>query len=124
MAACQGLTKIGQPCLARAGASGFCYFHDPTRAPDRAVAHKLGGLRRRAGHGGDPAGLPQKVRTLADVLTILDFTLAEALPLENSIARGRLLVAIAGEFIKAIQVGEFEARLMAVENALKSREQK
>jgi hypothetical protein len=125
MAVCQATKKDGQPCVAHAGKNGsLCYFHDPAHGAERAAARKLGGLRRRAGHGGgDVAALPPKVRTLADVLMVLDYTLAECLPLENSIARGRLLVAIAGEFTKAIQVGELEARLLAIENALKLREQ-
>lgn len=122
---CQATKKDGQPCSAHAGISQYCIFHDPARGAERAAARKLGGLRRRAGHGGgNTAALPTKIRTLADVLAVLDFALAEALPLENSISRGRLLVAIAGEFIKAIQVGEFESRLQALENTMKLRSQK
>ena len=113
---CQASKKSGDPCGAYALSSGeFCFVHDPQKSAERAAARKLGGLRRRAGHGGDPAGVPGKVRTLADVLEVLDYVLAEALALENGVQRGRLLVAICGEFINAIETGEMETRLAALE---------
>ena len=47
--------------------------------------------------------------------------MAEIIPLENSIQRGRLLVALAGEYVNAIKTGELESRLAAIESALKLR---
>lgn len=113
---CKATRNNGQPCegytLAK---SEYCYAHDPTRAAERAAARKLGGLNRRTPHGGDPAGLPRQIRTLADVLSVLDYTLAETLVLENGIARGRLLVAICGELINAISNGDLAERVAALE---------
>ncbi len=40
------------------------------------------------------------------------------MPLENSTQRGRLLVAICGAFVEAIQKSEFESRLLIIEAAL------
>ncbi len=117
---CKAKTKDGQPCPNAASASGYCYTHDPARGRERAQARKLGGSHRRAPHGAmDPDTLPPKVRTLDDVLAVLDFALAEAMPLENSVQRGRLIVALAHVFIEAIKTGELETRLAAIEAALK-----
>lgn len=117
---CKGKTKQGKPCPNMGGASGYCFIHDPARGEERAKARRLGGQRQRAAHSAtDPAQLPQKVRTLEDVLTVLDYALAEAVPLDNSVQRGRLLVGIAHAFIEAIKVGELEQRLAAIEAALK-----
>jgi hypothetical protein len=77
---------------------------------------------KRFDHAGDVAKLPASVRSLDDVLSVLDYSLAETLPLENSILRGRLLVAIAGAFTEAIKTGELQERIAALESALKSRE--
>lgn len=77
---------------------------------------------KRFDHAGNVAKLPASVRSLDDVLSVLDYSLAETMPLENSIQRGRLLVAIAGAFIEAIKTGELESRLAAIESALKARE--
>jgi hypothetical protein len=112
---CKATTKDGQPCGGWAGASGYCFMHDPARGADRAIARRRGGLNRRAAHGGNPVNVPDQVRSLQDVLAVLDFALGEALVLENSIARGRLLVAMAGTFIEAIKIGEMEARISALE---------
>ena len=79
---------------------------------------------KRFDHAGDVSKLPASVRSLDDVLSVLDYSLAEAVPLENSIHRGRLLVAIAGAFTEAIKTGELQDRLAAIESALKNREVK
>ena len=120
---CKATAANGEPCGAWAQGSGeYCYTHDPARGTERAAARKLGGLHRSVGHGGDPAKIPARVRTLADVLSLLDYVKDEAIPLENSIQRARLLVALAAEYTNAIKVGELESRMASLEQALKLRE--
>lgn len=119
---CKTKTQRGEPCPNAAGASGYCFTHDPTRGKERAKARKRGGAHRRIAHNGNADALPKQVRTLPDVLTVLDYALAEALPLENGVQRGRLLVSIAHAFIEAIKTGELEARMDAIERALKLRD--
>lgn len=118
---CTAKTKSGQPCPNKPSANGYCFTHDPTRGRERAQARRKGGSHSRIAHAGNADALPKQIRTLTDVLTILDYTLAETLPLENGIQRGRLLVALAHAFIEAIKTGELEARVDAVERALKVR---
>ncbi|GAB4540874.1 MAG: hypothetical protein Fur002_08340 [Anaerolineales bacterium] len=122
---CEAKTTNGQPCQAQTiKGRKFCFTHDPASGAARAKARKMGGQRNRTPHAGNPESLPQRVRTIEDVLAVLDYALQEAMPLENSIQRGRLIVAIAGAFIDAIKTGELESRLMAIESALKAREVK
>jgi len=115
---CKSKTRAHKPCPNAAGASGFCFVHDPARGKERAQARRRGGQRRRVAHAGDADSLPQKVRTPGDVLRILDYALAEALPLENSLPRGRLLIALADSFNESIKTGALEERLSALEKAL------
>lgn len=116
MAQCRANNINGEPCGGFAvEGSDFCFIHSPERSKERAEARKKGGARSRAGHGGDTDSIPGEIRTLQDVLLVLDYTLQEALVLNNSIQRGRLLVAIASAFIEAIQVGDFEGRLQRLE---------
>ena len=120
---CKAKKTNGRPCQAQAiKGSTFCFIHDPAQGAARAKARKIGGQRRRAPHAGNPEIIPANVRTIDDVLKVLDYALAESMPLENSIQRGRLIVAIAGAFIEAIKTGELESRLAAIESALKMRE--
>lgn len=92
-----------------------CFAHSPAKGAERAAARKLGGLHRQTRHGGNPSNIPEQVRTLADVLLILDYTLKEIAALENGINRGRALIALAEAYIKALQVSELEARIAALE---------
>ncbi len=120
---CKGKTKSGAACRMPVIKNGaWCFTHDPASARDRAAAHKLGGARTRVDHGSDGALLPQAPRTINDAMIILDYTLRELLPLENSIQRARALIALVAGYIDALKVGELEARLAAIESALKSRE--
>lgn len=122
---CKAKTNSGQACRSQAiKDSQYCFIHDPASGAARAKARKKGGQRRRVPHAGNPETIPANVRTIDDVLKILDYALAESMPLENSIQRGRLIVAIAGAFIEAIKTGELEQRLAAIESALKLREAK
>jgi hypothetical protein len=122
---CKAKTSSGQPCQAQAiKGSKFCFIHDPASGHARALARKQGGKRRRVLHAGDPEAIPAQIRTIDDVLKVLDYALAEAMPLENSIQRGRLIVAIADAFVEVIKIGELESRLAAIESALKEREVK
>ena len=124
MAICSAKNKGGQQCrMAALTGSHYCFAHDPARGRERAQARRTGGKRRRVSHAENAAVLPARVGTVADVLAILDYTLREALPLENSVQRGRLLVAICGAFVEAIKIGEFESRLSAIERALGAREE-
>jgi hypothetical protein len=119
MAKCAALKGDGSPCQAQALKHGrYCFTHDPASGAPRAQAHKLGGQRRRVDHARDAPHTPGQVRTMADVLEILDYALAESLVLENSIARGRLLVALCGSYIETIKTGELETRLVALETRI------
>lgn len=116
--ACKARTASGKPCDAPASASGFCWIHDPARGAERAAARRAGGRARHTPHSDSPRPASD-VRTVDDVRGLLSYALAECLEGDNSIARGRLLVAIAGAFLEAFKVGEFEQRLAALEAQLK-----
>jgi hypothetical protein len=118
---CKGKKRDGTPCNAWAlTGSDYCFTHDPEKALERAEARKRGGYNRRAPEGlrGDPGAVPDEIRTIGGVYKILDYTLAGALALENSIARGRLLIALAAEYRAALSVGELEDRVKALEEGI------
>lgn len=123
MAKCIAKNASGQPCQAQAITdSNFCFTHDAASGAARQAARKRGGLRRRVGHTGNGENLPEQVRTIDDVLKVLNYALQESMPLENSVQRGRLIVSICGALVEAIKSGELESRLAAIESALKARE--
>ena len=114
---CKATTKAGKPCQAAAlRGDDYCFMHSPKMAEKRQKSRKLGGYRSRPKHSsGKP---PVNIRSIDDVLELLDYALLEAVQLENSLGRGRLLVALCSEYLRALDVGDLETRLQAVEKEL------
>ena len=115
---CKQTTKTGKRCQARPIKGGdYCFTHSPKHAAARAAAHKLGGERTRTPHGASLDLIPKDINTIQDARQILLYTLQEILPMENSIARARVLIALFDSFAKAIEIGELENRIAALEQA-------
>ncbi len=108
------------PCNAWAQAgSRFCFFHDPAKAENRALAQAKGGAHSHRKLAGLPDALPpQTPQTIAE-------TMAQVIA---GVLRGEVDPRIAnstayccGTLIKAIEVSELEKRLEALERAMQSR---
>jgi hypothetical protein len=96
--------------------SDFCWNHSPAHASARAEARKLGGRRRkRASLEGVPGEVP--LRTVDDVLCLLERAARDTLTLDNGNDRNRTLASIAGQALTALEKGSFEDRLAALEQA-------
>lgn len=118
-AKCSGKNAKGGDCGAFAGPSGFCFMHDASKGRERALARRNGGLSTKKPHTADASLIPSEIRSIEGVFAVLNYALRESIILDNSIARGRLLVSIAHGYIEALKVGELEKRLEALEMALK-----
>ena len=120
MSECEAVTRNGRVCGAHAmRGSQYCYMHAPEKEGERAAARRLGGHRRGA-HAGDASSLPASIKTIEDVLTLLDYTREELSALDNGIPRARALIALAGEYIHALDIGSIEARILALEEAARN----
>ena len=116
MAKCHAKTRSGARCNVPAlKGNRYCFTHAPEVGAARAMARKSGGERHRIAHYGDESMIPREVRTLDDANKILAYTLAETVPMENSIARARLLLALYDSFVKSFEIGELEKRIQALE---------
>ena len=115
---CQATTASGNSCKAWAQAdSEYCFIHDPSRAKDRAKARKRGGHARKD-RTADPAHRQVEITEVGDVLGLLETGVNDLLKLENSISRARAVGSLAGILLKALEVGELEERLAALEERL------
>jgi hypothetical protein len=96
-------------------------MHDPVNAQAATEARRLGGIRRR--REGTLAGAYDiaSVRDPDAIWRILDVALFDTLSLDTSIARNRLLVALAQVALKATELTEHEERLRALEVAIAGR---
>ena len=119
---CDGINSRGEPCSAPVMAdSRWCFFHSPESRTEAAEARRLGGLRRR--REGAVAGAYdfEGIASVPQVRRVLEIAISDALGLENSLARSRTLGTLAVHALKALEVGEFEARLEALEATIKPR---
>jgi hypothetical protein len=116
---CTFVLPEGRPCRAIPQRDvPFCFFHAPGSEEEAAEARRLGGLRRRREktlYGAyDFAGLG----SVESIRRILEIATLDALGLDNSIARARVLIAAALAAARLLEVGELEARVEALEAAL------
>ena len=99
-----------------------CLLHSPEHAEEVADARRLGGLRRRRevaiGGAYDLGGL----ETVSDIRRILEIAILDTLGMDNSIPRNRALAYFAQIALKALEAGELEERIEALESAVQSQE--
>jgi hypothetical protein len=117
---CSFVMPDGRAC--RAGPQRdrpFCFAHDPERVEDATEARRMGGLRRRReGTIAVAYDLPG-LDTVDGIRRLLDIVVTDGLGLDNGIARLRVLIATATAATRLLEVGELEARLAALEAALR-----
>ncbi|MFH1475529.1 MAG: hypothetical protein ABIG85_06695 [Chloroflexota bacterium] len=96
----------------------FCFWHDPGQAEEAQEARRLGGLRRGRERtlavAYDLAGLG----SIEAIRRIIEIALFDALGLENSIPRSRVLISGALAAAKLLETGELAERIAALEAAL------
>jgi hypothetical protein len=115
---CRATTADGKHCPVRPMRDGqYCFMHDPDHAAEAAEARRLGRLRRRREStlalAYDFAG----IGSVNSIGRIIEIATLDAIGLENSIARCRVLIAAATVASRLLEVGELEARLTALEAA-------
>jgi hypothetical protein len=92
-----------------------CFWHAPDKGQQAAEARRLGGLRRRrekavaAAFDFGGLGAVESIRRLVEIAAL------DALGMENTVARGRLLLQAASVAEKLLEVGDLETRLALLE---------
>jgi hypothetical protein len=99
----------------------FCFWHDPEQAEAATEARRLGGLRRRREGTLQGAYEFDGLGSVLDIRRLLEIAVMDALGLDNSIARARVLIAAALAGARLLEVGELEERVRSLEAALSSR---
>jgi hypothetical protein len=125
---CRATRADGTPCQGPARPSGYCFAHDPDLARRRAEGRRKGGRersRKAAVLPPDAEDLP--LRSLQDVAAMLAATVNQVRRGELDSKVGNTLAVLAGQLMKAIEGGDLEPRLEAIEAELakqKAREAK
>lgn len=119
---CKGISKAsGQACKGFClPGSDYCIAHDPNSGALRAKARRAGG-KARHGRKIGTTGITEaliELHTVGDVLSVLQRVINDAFSMEKSLARSRTIGSLCTVAIKAIEVGEHEQRLAAIEAQL------
>jgi hypothetical protein len=100
--------------------SRYCFAHAPEQGAARAKARKRGGRNRRAGLALEPPDKAPQLRDVAAIQAQLETALFDSLQLENSNGRSRTIGYLLGFALRALEVGELESRLAALEAQIRS----
>lgn len=120
--ACNARKDDGSPCGSPPLRDGeFCLWHDPEHADEVAEARRLGGLRRRKERITEGAYHFQGLESVSQIRRLLEVAAVDSLALENSIARSRTLAYLAQVALKALEAGDLEERVDALEQAMRPR---
>ena len=116
---CRGINEHGQRCRAAPiHASDFCVFHDPEYAETLQEARRAGGQRRRREVTLAGAYSIEALDSIPSLYRLLEIVTFDALSLENSVARGRLILGAIAAGVKLVEVGGQEERIASLEAAL------
>lgn len=119
---CKALRDNGEPCRAAPlRDSAYCLWHDPEHIEEVTEARRLGGLRRKRERTLAGAYELDGFDTVPQIRRVVEIVVLDTLGMENSIARGRLLIAAGLALAKLLEVGELAERVAAIEASLKPR---
>ncbi len=122
---CKAVKDDGSQCEAAPLTDGeHCFWHSPAHAEEVAEAGRLGGLRRRREKTVAAAYDIEGLKSVDAIRRLIEIAVLDTLGLENSIARSRTLAYLAQVALKALEIGEFQDRLQALEAAMGPRLQR
>jgi hypothetical protein len=111
----------GEPCRAAPLKDGaFCLMHSPEHAQEMQEARRLGGLRRRREVTITGAYEFEGLETVSGIRRLVEVAVLDTLGMENSISRNRTLAYLAMVALRALEVGNVEERIQALEQAVKA----
>ncbi|MFC1930445.1 hypothetical protein ACFLWE_00945 [Chloroflexota bacterium] len=117
---CAFRTKSGEPCRAAPLLDGdFCFMHSPEHAAEVQEARRLGGLRRKREATIVGAYEFEGLETVAGIRRLVEVAVLDTLGMENSISRNRTLAYLAQVALRTLEVGDLEARVFSLEQAIR-----
>ena len=119
---CKADNKDGASCGAAPLQDGdFCYMHSPEHAEEAAEARRHGGLRKRRERTLQVVYDVEGMETVPQLRRVLQIAVLEALGLENSPARVRVLLSSVMIGAKLLETGELADQLAAIKGVLEAR---
>jgi hypothetical protein len=122
LASCRFQKANGERCRATPmRGEEYCFWHHPEHTEAAAEARRLGGLRRRRERITQGAYDFEGLESVTQIRRLLEVAVIDTLALESSIARSRALAYLVQMALKALEVGELEERVRALEQVTRPR---
>jgi|SRR5687767_11335329 len=119
MARCTHATRGGTPCKMPAlRGEEFCWAHSSENGREKTAARRRGGRTSRAGQVVTNVG-GVRLRTVHDIQAMLERTVGDLLRLPNRVPRGRAIGSLLNVAFTALERGEWEGRLAALEEQMR-----
>jgi hypothetical protein len=96
-------------------------MHDPAHADEMQEARRVGGLRQRRETTVAVAYKVDGVETIPELRRVLEIVILDALGMDNTVARGRLLVSAVVAAAKLTENGEIALQIARLHDVLKPR---
>ena len=93
--------------------SSYCFNHEPEMESRRTKSRRKGGRNRRAAKA---SLVPPDLSSPSAVRHVLEQAVGDTLVQENSVQRNRTLGYLGGLLLKALEVGDLEERVRALES--------
>jgi len=120
---CQGFNKSGEACGARPIVDhDYCFLHSPDHSKDADRARSLGGHRRKREHVLQVTYDLGDLNSLEGLLRLLEVAAIDALGLDNSLARSKVLVTIVRAGATLLPLSELDQRLTELERNQRRRD--
>ena len=122
---CEHVKPGGERCKAFAlPGVECCFFHDPTKATERAAARRAGGRKRAAKAAVLPPDAPDlPLATMADVAALLAVTVNQTRRGELDPKVANCLGYLGSVLVKTLEQSDLERRIQALEGAAAARQQ-
>jgi hypothetical protein len=113
---CQAANKSGSACGSHPMVDhDYCFLHSPDHSEEAARARSIGGHRRKRDQVIQVTYDLGDLNSLEGLLRLLDVAALDALGLENSLARSKVLVSIVRAGATLLPLGELDQRLTELE---------
>ena len=120
---CQGINKSGGACGTHPLLDhDYCLFHSPDHIEEARRARSLGGHRRKREHVIQSTYDIFDLNSVEGLLRLLEVAALDALGLENSLARSKVIVTILRAGATLLPFGELDRRLSELEQNQRRRD--
>ena len=118
---CKAFNARNEPCAAWVMKDkDYCWVHEPSNKEAADAARKLGGSVNQVKHSSrvNPGQIPDKIRTVEDLLGLLDYAKDELLMLNNGLSRNKAIVQLAAAYTQVLKEGEVQDRIGDIEDEI------